>query len=32
MTNPTGAYRLYESVAMRPVYEADMYEREVTAA
>ena len=29
--NPTGAYRLYESVGMRPVYEADMYQREVLA-
>jgi mycothiol synthase len=29
MTNPTGAYRLYESVGMRPVYEADMYERTI---
>jgi ribosomal protein S18 acetylase RimI-like enzyme len=31
MTNPTSAYRLYESVAMYPVYEADVYERQVTA-
>ena len=31
-TNPTGAYRLYESVGMHPVYEADIYEREITAA
>jgi ribosomal protein S18 acetylase RimI-like enzyme len=30
MTNPTGAYRLYESVGMAPVYEADVYEREIT--
>lgn len=29
MTNPTGAYRLYESVGMWPVYEADVYERVV---
>jgi mycothiol synthase len=32
MTNPTGAYRLYESVGMRPAYEADVYERTVPAA
>jgi hypothetical protein len=32
MTNPTGAYRLYESVGMSPVYESDVYEREVPAA
>jgi mycothiol synthase len=32
MTNPTGAYRLYESVGMRPAYEADVYERVVSAA
>ncbi len=32
MTNPTGAYRLYESVGMRPVYEADVYERLIGAA
>jgi ribosomal protein S18 acetylase RimI-like enzyme len=31
MTNPTGAYRLYESVGMVPVYEADIYERTVAA-
>jgi ribosomal protein S18 acetylase RimI-like enzyme len=31
-TNPTGAYRLYESVGMHPVYEADIYERTITAA
>jgi mycothiol synthase len=31
MTNPTCAYRLYESVAMHPVYEADIYERQVSA-
>ncbi len=30
-TNPTGAYRLYESVGMSPVYEADIYERVVSA-
>lgn len=29
--NPTGAYRLYESVGMAPLYEADMYERSVSA-
>lgn len=29
--NPTGAYRLYESVGMHPVYEADMYQRVVVA-
>jgi ribosomal protein S18 acetylase RimI-like enzyme len=27
LTNPTGAYGLYESVGMHPVYEADIYER-----
>jgi mycothiol synthase len=27
MTNPTGAYRLYESVGMHAVYEANIYER-----
>jgi len=32
LTNPTGAYRLYESVGMTAVYEADIYERVVTAA
>ena len=32
MTNPTGAYRLYESVGMYPVYEADIYERTIPAA
>jgi mycothiol synthase len=32
MTNPTGAYRLYESVGMSPVYEIDVYERRVDAA
>jgi mycothiol synthase len=31
MTNPTGAYRLYESVGLQPVYEADVFEREVRA-
>lgn len=31
-TNPTGAYPLYESVGMRPVYEADVYERTIAAA
>jgi len=31
-TNPTGAYRLYESVGMHAVYESDVYEREITAA
>jgi ribosomal protein S18 acetylase RimI-like enzyme len=30
--NPTGAYRLYESVGMRPAYESDMYERTITAS
>jgi mycothiol synthase len=29
LTNPTGAYGLYESVGMTPVYEANVYEREV---
>jgi len=32
LTNPTNAYRLYESVGMRPAYEADVYERIVSAA
>lgn len=32
LTNPTGAYRLYESVGMSPVYESDVYERVVPAA
>jgi mycothiol synthase len=32
MTNPTGAYRLYESVGMYPVYESDVYERQIPAA
>jgi ribosomal protein S18 acetylase RimI-like enzyme len=32
MTNPTGAYRLYDSVGMSPVYDADVYERQITAA
>ena len=32
LTNPTGAYRLYESVGMRPAYEADIYERTVAAS
>lgn len=27
LTNPTGAYRLYESVGLTPAYEADVYER-----
>jgi mycothiol synthase len=31
LTNPTGAYRLYESVGMHPAYEADVYERTVAA-
>lgn len=31
MTNPTGAYRLYESVGMSPVYESDVYERRIDA-
>ncbi len=31
-TNPTGAYSLYESVGLRPFYEADMYERVIPAA
>jgi hypothetical protein len=30
MTNPTGAYKLYESVGLTPFYEADAYERIVT--
>jgi GNAT superfamily N-acetyltransferase len=32
LTNPTNAYRLYESVGLRPSYEADIYERIVAAA
>lgn len=32
LTNPTGAYRLYESVGMRPIYESDVYERTILAA
>jgi ribosomal protein S18 acetylase RimI-like enzyme len=28
LTNPTGAYGLYESVGMSPAYESDVYERE----
>ena len=32
LTNPTGAYDLYRSVGMYPAFEADMYERSVTAA
>jgi mycothiol synthase len=32
LTNPTGAYRLYESVGMHAVYESDVYERTVAAA
>jgi len=32
MTNPTGAYLLYESVGMRAAYEADIYERTIAAA
>jgi ribosomal protein S18 acetylase RimI-like enzyme len=31
MTNPTGAYRLYESVGMSPLYEVDFYERRIEA-
>ena len=30
LTNPTGAYGLYESVGMYPVYEANIYEKDVT--
>jgi ribosomal protein S18 acetylase RimI-like enzyme len=29
LTNPTGAYGLYESVGMRPAYEANIYEKSV---
>jgi mycothiol synthase len=29
MANPTEAIRLYRSVGMRPLYEADIYQREV---
>ena len=32
VTNPTGAYALYEAVGMTPVFEADVYEREVAPA
>jgi mycothiol synthase len=32
MANPTGAYALYEAVGMAPVFEADVYAREVAAA
>jgi mycothiol synthase len=32
MTNPTGAYRLYESVGMSAVYESDVYERTIFAS
>jgi ribosomal protein S18 acetylase RimI-like enzyme len=32
LTNPTGAYRLYESVGMHVVYESDVYERTVEGA
>ncbi|HKT00199.1 MAG TPA: GNAT family N-acetyltransferase [Rugosimonospora sp.] len=32
MTNPTGAYGLYLSVGMTPVYEADVYQLELPAA
>jgi ribosomal protein S18 acetylase RimI-like enzyme len=32
MTNPTGAYRLYESVGLSPVYESDVYERRIDGA
>jgi ribosomal protein S18 acetylase RimI-like enzyme len=31
LTNPTGAYRLYESAGMHTVYENDIYERTVVA-
>ena len=31
LTNPTGAYRLYTGVGMVPTFEADVYERPVTA-
>jgi ribosomal protein S18 acetylase RimI-like enzyme len=32
LTNPTGAYDLYRAVGMYPAFEADMYERVVSAA
>jgi len=32
MTNPTGAYRVYQNVGMRAAYEADVFERTVGAA
>lgn len=32
MANPTGACALYEAVGMSPVFEADVYEQEVTPA
>jgi mycothiol synthase len=31
LTNPTGAYDLYRAVGMAPAFEADMYERTVSA-
>jgi ribosomal protein S18 acetylase RimI-like enzyme len=31
LSNPTGAYRLYTSMGMSPVFEADVYERPVPA-
>ena len=32
LANPTEAIRLYHAVGMTAAYEADIYEREVTAA
>ncbi len=32
LTNPTSAYRLYESVGLHPFYEVDILERTVSAA
>jgi mycothiol synthase len=32
VSNPTGAYRLYTAIGMTPVYEADVYERQIRTA
>ncbi len=32
LSNPTGAYRLYTSIGMTPLYEADVYERRIRTA
>jgi mycothiol synthase len=31
LTNPTGAYRIYQSVGLHPRYEVDIYERDLVA-